>query len=82
MVCPLLVFFLQLMRAFACAFGRRTAFAAVPEMRAPEHGQELPNTLWSMAKTRTQLPDVLDNLCIEAAQMELSFETHELPNTF
>ena len=29
---------------------------------------ELPNTLWSMAKTRTQMPDVLEDLCTAAAQ--------------
>ena len=33
-----------------------------------------------MAETRTQMPDVLEDLCTEAAQTELSFEAYELPS--
>ena len=42
---------------------------------------ELPNTLRSMAKTRTQMSHVLDDQYAAAAQQELNVDTHAMAKT-
>ena len=49
-----------------CSASLWSLAAAQKELSFETH--ELPNTLWSMAKTRTQMPDVLEDLCTAAAQ--------------
>ncbi len=42
---------------------------------------DLINTPWSLAKTRTPMPDVLEDLCTAAAQKQLNFDAHALAYT-
>ena len=44
------------------------------------NAQEIANTLWAMAKTGTQMPDVFEALCTAAVQKVQDFNAQGIAN--